>query len=114
MITSSHPPALRSHCLLLFPISLYPSQHTFGISDLRLYTITHSFIKHSLRGVPEMPNMGYTDEFNTHSVLKELTVQFSFAYITTWEKGPEHIANTEKIKILGLEGALESSWLFCG
>lgn len=61
--------------------------------------------------------MGYTDEFNTHSVLKELTVQFSFAYITTWEKGPEHIANTEKIKILGLEGPwnlLGSSVVKCG
>lgn len=44
-----------------------------------------------------MPNSGYTDEFNTHSVVRELTVQFSFAYITTCEKGPEQVANTEKI-----------------
>lgn len=79
-----------------------------------IHTITHSFIKHSL-SAHQMPNSWVT-QMNLIPILSSRSSQSRspLLIITTCEKGPEQVANTEKINKFWDWGGLESSWLFCG
>lgn len=75
----------------------FVSQPTHMVSVTQDYAHSHP-LTHQIfiECPPSAKHLGYTDEFNTQLVLKELIVQFSSIYITTCEKGPD-IASIGKI-----------------
>lgn len=86
---SFHHPALRLPYALLFPTSLSLPTNTRLVSVTQDRIHHHAFIHQTFTECPPSAKLwDYTDEFNTHPVLKEFTVQFSSAYITSCEKGP--------------------------